>query len=169
MDDDHPTAELESREPTLEDLVHLCRELNQEGARYIVIGGFAVRAAGYARQTMDIDLLIEATLDNESRVFKALESLPDKAVRELRAGEVAEYTVVRIADEIVVDLMQRAGQIDYAQAVGEVDRRQVEGVEIPFASPRLLWRMKQPTYREKDRIDLLFLKRLFEQRGEQPP
>ena len=58
--DDHTaTPDLEAREPTVEDLVELCRHLNARGARYIVIGGFAVRAAGYDRRTMDIDLLIE--------------------------------------------------------------------------------------------------------------
>jgi hypothetical protein len=46
MANDHtPESELESREPTVEDLRNLCRELNRRGARYIVIGGFAVRAA----------------------------------------------------------------------------------------------------------------------------
>jgi predicted nucleotidyltransferase len=45
----------------------------------LAIGGFAIRAAGYDRRTMDIDLLIDTSLDNEARVLKALEILPDKA------------------------------------------------------------------------------------------
>jgi len=40
---------------------------------------------------------------------------------------------------------------------------------IPFASPRLLWRMKAVTHREKDAADLVFLRYWFAQRGEQPP
>ena len=39
----------------------------------------------------------------------------------------------------------------------------------PFASPRLLWRMKVVTHREKDAADLLFLRYWFAERGEQPP
>jgi len=51
MADDHtPEEALESREPALEDLVELCRHLNQAGARYLIIGGFAMRAAGYDRR-----------------------------------------------------------------------------------------------------------------------
>lgn len=51
MADDHtPEEALESREPSLEDLVELCRHLNQAGARYLIIGGFAMRAAGYDRR-----------------------------------------------------------------------------------------------------------------------
>ncbi len=57
------------------------------------------------RETMDVDLLIDTALENEARVYAALESLPDQAVKELQPGEVSEYTVVRVADEFVVDLM----------------------------------------------------------------
>jgi hypothetical protein len=45
--------------------------LNERGARYIVIDGFAVRAAGSNRLTMDVDLLIAIDAENESRVFDA--------------------------------------------------------------------------------------------------
>jgi hypothetical protein len=37
----------------------------------------------------------------------------------------------------------------------------VEDVDIPFASPGLLWRMKKNTYREKDIPDLIFLKQHY--------
>ena len=38
-DDRAPTSELEPREPTIEDLRDLCRELNKRGALYVVVGG----------------------------------------------------------------------------------------------------------------------------------
>ena len=63
-DDQQPDSNLESREPTLEDLRDLCRALNDRGARYVVIGGFAIRAAGYNRRTMDVDLLVATDPDN---------------------------------------------------------------------------------------------------------
>jgi hypothetical protein len=151
----------ESRQPTVEDLVDLCRRLNELEAKYIVVGGFAIRGAGYIRETHDLDFIIDSELENEAKVFKALESLPDKAVLELQPGEVAQYTVVRVADEIVVDLMQSASGIAYDEASKDVVIRTVEGVPIPFASPRLLWRMKKNTYREKDAPDLLFLRQQY--------
>ncbi len=168
-DDRPPTPELEPREPTVEDLRDLCRELNQRQARYVVVGGFAVRAAGYFRRTMDVDLMVAADQDNESRVFAALATLPDNAVRELRPGELQQYNVIRVGDEIIVDLMCSAGGIDYGEASKDVVVREVDGVPIPFASPRLLWRMKAVTHREKDAGDLVFLRRWFAERGEEPP
>src|SRR5689334_13875412 len=141
-DDRASTAELEPREPTVEDLRDLCRELNKRGARYVVVGGFAMRAANYNRRTMDVDLVVAADLENEAKVFSALSTLPDNAVRELKPGELQQYNVIRVGDEILVDLMRTAGGIDYEEASKDVVVREVDGVAIPFASPRLLWRMK---------------------------
>jgi hypothetical protein len=170
MADDRPPddADLESREPTVEDLRDLCRALNERGARYVVIGGFALRAAGYNRRTMDVGLLVADDPDNEARVFSALSTLPDNAVRDLKPGELKQYSVIRVADEILVDLMRLAGGIDYAAAAADVVVREVDGVPIPFASPRLLWRMKTVAGREKDAGDLVFLRYWFTERGETP-
>jgi len=169
MADDRPPEELESREPTVEDLRDLCRELNRRGAKYLVIGGFAMRAANYNRTTMDVDLMVAADLENEAKVYSALATLPDNAVRELQPGELQKHNVIRVGDEILVDLLRSAGGIEYAEAAKEVVVREVDGVPIPFASPRLLWRMKIVTHREKDTDDLLFLRGWFAERGEQPP
>lgn len=116
-----------------------------------------------------MDLLIDTSLDNERLVFDALMTLPDQAIREVNPGEVAEYTVVRIGDEIVVDLMKSACGIDYAEASRDISWRELEGVRIPFASPKMLWRMKSRTHREKDIPDLIFLRRLIEGHGDSVP
>jgi len=152
----------ESRPPTVNDLLSLCRELNGRKAKYVVIGGMAMIQAGFVRGTEDIDLLIDASPENQAAVRKSLEILPDKAVSELREGDLERYVVVRVADEIVVDLLLSAGGVGYTEAQSETTIVDVGGVPIPFASPRLLLRMKQ-TGREKDALDLLFLRELLSQ------
>jgi hypothetical protein len=51
LEDDHPSessvAAGECREPSLEDLAKLCGDLNAAGAKYVVVGGFAIIQAGY--------------------------------------------------------------------------------------------------------------------------
>jgi len=166
---ERPAENLISRPPTEDDLVSLCRELNQRGAKYVVVGGFAVIAAGLPRVTTDVDLMVAADLENEGKVFSALSTLPDNAVRELQPGELQQYNVIRVGDEILVDLMVSAGGIRYAEAAKDVVVHELGGVPIPFASPRLLWRMKVVTHREKDAGDLVFLRQWFAERGEEPP
>lgn len=154
-------TQLEFREPTLDDLARLCDWLNTEHAKYVVVGGFAVRAAGYNRRTMDIDLLIDTSPENEAAVFRALSHLPDQAVSEARVGDVHEYGVLRVGDEFIVDLMKSGCGVHYQDAIQDADVRHVDGVDIPFASVPTLWRMKQ-TLREKDNADKLFLRQWAE-------
>jgi hypothetical protein len=174
MDDQNAGAkrdvkDLESRPPVQADLSALCRELNLRGAKYVVVGGFAIIAAGYPRLTTDVDLMVAADAENEAKVFSALATLPDNAVRELQPGELQQYNVIRVGDEILVDLMRSAGGIDYAEASKDVVVHEIDGVPIPFASPRLLWRMKVVTHRAKDAGDLVFLRHWFAERGQEPP
>jgi len=153
-------ARPESRPPLLEDLLKICRELNRHGARYVVIGGMAVIQAGFVRATEDIDLLVEASPENLERVQLALSILPDQAVRDVRPGDLDRYVVVRVADEVVVDLMKSACGIEYSAAAPEIRDVAIEGVPIPFASPSLLLKMKQ-TVRDKDKLDRAFLEELL--------
>lgn len=152
--------ESEPRDPESGDLLRICASLNRVGARYVVIGGMAMVLHGFNRGTEDIDLLVDRTIENIARLREALSILPDNAVREVRDTDVEEYGVVRVADEVVVDLMGSACGIRFEEAESEIDWRDIEGVRIPFASPSLLLKTKQ-TVREKDEIDRLYLKRLL--------
>lgn len=151
---------LESRPPTVDDLVKLCRSLNERGAKYLVIGGMAVIQAGFVRATADIDLLVDAASENQEKIRAALMELPDQAVRDMRADDLDHYVVVKVADEIVVDLMKLACGIDYEQASKSIQPVKVQDTIIPFASPELLLRLKK-TPREKDKVDRLFLEQLL--------
>ena len=152
----------ECRPPTLEDLLALCRSLNEHGARYLVVGGFAIMHHGFSRTTADIDLLVDGSPENQSRVKRALEFLPERAIAELGDDDMRQYLVVRVADEIMVDLMIKACGIEYSEASAEIVFAEVRGVRIPFPSPQLLLRMKQ-THREKDVEDRIFLHRKIAQ------
>ena len=161
MDDTDDGKNLESRPPTVEDLVKLCRSLNHAGARYLVIGGMAVIQAGFVRATADIDLLVDAAPENQEKIRAALMELPDQAVREVQPDDLDNYVVVRVADEIVVDLMKTACGINYVEASKSILRVNIQDTSIPFASPELLLRLKN-TVREKDKIDRLFLEQLLQ-------
>lgn len=155
----------ESRAPHVQDLVGLCRALNQEGARYLLIGGFAVILHGFVRSTKDVDLLVDPSEENIRAVKRALGTLPDNAAALLADDEVLRYPVVRIADEIVVDLLASACGVTYDEAFrAGIETFQLQGVEIPLASKELLIRMKD-TVRESDAMDVRFLRLRIEEEG----
>lgn len=155
----------ESRAPHVQDLVGLCQALNQEGARYLLIGGFAVILHGFVRSTKDVDLLVDPSEENIRAVKRALGTLPDNAAALLADDEVLRYPVVRIADEIVVDLLASACGVTYDEAVRVgIETFRLQGVEIPLASKELLIRMKD-TVRESDAMDVRFLRLRIEEEG----
>jgi predicted nucleotidyltransferase len=148
-----------SRQPRPEDLVKICAALNAEGARYVLIGGFAVIARGLERPTKDIDLLIDGAPDNIERIKRALAVLPDNAVRDVRVDEIERYDVIRVADEVVVDLMTIACGVTWEEANRDSEILDLDGVEIPIAGLETLIRTKR-TVRAHDAADREFLERL---------
>lgn len=143
-----------TRDPTLKDFVKLCAALNDAGAKYIVIGGFAVNFYGRSRATTDIDFLVSSAPENVERLKKALSILEDNAAADIKPNDVAELTVVRVMDEVVVDLLAAVGDVtfDNAEAITAV----INGVSIPVADLSTLIKTKRG-YREKDKDDLRFL------------
>jgi hypothetical protein len=153
-----------ARAPEPADLTRICRALNDAGARYLLIGGFAVLAHGAGRFTKDIDLLVDDAPDNVARVKRALAVLADNAVAEVSDTDVREFVVVRVVDEVIVDLMGRACGLDYAAAAADAETRDIGGVQVPVASPATLIRTKN-TYRPQDAIDREFLEGVLRDRS----
>ena len=158
--DDAPFA----RAPEPEDLARIARALNSRGARYVLIGGFAVIAQGAGRFTKGIDLLVDVAPENVARVREALSVLEDNAAAEIADDDVRRHTVVRVVDEVIVDLMGRACGLTYADVAPDAESRDVAGVSIPVASPATLIRTKD-TYRPQNAIDRAFLEGLINKPG----
>jgi predicted nucleotidyltransferase len=153
-----------ARAPEPDDLVRLCRALNDAGARYVLIGGFAVIAHGATRFTKDIDLLIDDDPENVALVRRAMSLLADNAASEVRDTDLREFVVVRVADEFIVDLMGRACGLSYADVVADSEQIEIDGVIVPIASPATLIRTKD-TNRPQDALDRAFLEGVVRDRN----
>ena len=81
--------------PTLHpDFRALIESLTRHGARFVIVGAHAMAVLGRARQTDDLDVLVEPTADNARRVAAALR---DFAGFE-RIAEAAEEHLTRPTD-----------------------------------------------------------------------
>lgn len=165
MDDEDDDRSARAPEP--DDVVRICRALNESGAHYLLIGGFAVIAHGAGRFTKDIDLLVDDAPDNVVRLKRALSVLADNAVAEIANDDIQRHVVVRVADEVVVDLMGRACGISYAEAARDAETLEREGVSIRVASPATLIRTKD-THRPQDALDRAFLEGVLRERAGRP-
>ncbi|MEQ1850192.1 MAG: nucleotidyltransferase [Chthoniobacteraceae bacterium] len=142
-------------------LLRVCSLLNERGARYLIVGGHACILHGHVRTTEDVDVLVEDSLENFQRVIDALSALEDHAAAELKPQDIAENVVVKIADEVEVDVSRQAWQVRYADAIATAEAVTIDGVRVPFVSLEMLIKSKT-TYREQDRADLVRLRDLLE-------
>ncbi|MBI5441065.1 MAG: hypothetical protein HY900_07630 [Deltaproteobacteria bacterium] len=150
-----------SRPATLDDLKTLIRALNQEGADYLLIGGYALFAHGYHRTTTDIDVLVPANRATGQKVREALMVLPDQAAREIDPAWFEEGENIRIADAFVVDIMLNACGETYETLAQYAETVDLEGLPIRTVNLEGLLRTKQ-SLREKDVADRLILERALE-------
>jgi len=139
----------------------VCRLLNHEEVRYVLIGGDAVILHGVLRVTKDVDVLIEPTIDNATRALRALRGLAFGFARELDPERVATRPFTIVGDTPRVDLLTVACGVTYEQAIRTCVPIKVEGVPVPLADVDTLIRTKR-SKRHRDLADIEDLERLGE-------
>src|SRR5258705_13960623 len=140
-------------------LLRVCSLLNRYNAQYLIVGARACWLHGYVRATADVDILVPEDMENHARVIAALSELEDQAAAELTPRDFVENIVVKIADEIEVDVSTRAWTVSYADAIVTALKITIEGVEVPYVDLQTLIRSKS-TQREQDKVDIQRLRSL---------
>ena len=74
---------------------------------------------------------------------QALRVLPNRSVDELGDEDIAEWVVVRVSDNILVDLMTEACGVGYEEAATGIEIENLQGEPIPFAGPELMLKLKR--------------------------
>ena len=112
-------------------LLRVCSLLNEAGAKYLVAGAYAMILNSIVRATEDVDILIEDSTENFRRVIEGLSHLADGAARELKPEDIAENVVVKIADEVEVDVSTKAWTVTYAEAIGNAHTVSSKACKFP--------------------------------------
>ena len=135
-------------------LLGLLQRFQAEGVAYVLVGGHAVRLNGFNRNTEDIDILLPSSLENGRKVIKALSFLPSSQELEEEWFEppAGEPENIRVADELLIDLLFAANGQTYESLQSHIRTLNVEGVEIRTLDIEVLLKTKTD-YRDKDRID----------------
>lgn len=147
------------------DIAQVCGRLNALGARYLMVGATAMQLWGTSRATQDIDILIEPTVENAARVLEALGTIGFGLAREHLPEEVAAKPVTIIGDSPRVDILTRAWNLRWSEAVLHATTFEVEGVSIPTASIDDLIASKR-TDRLQDAADIELLEEIRRLRNE---
>jgi hypothetical protein len=134
--------------------------LNKHKVEYVIIGGYAIIIHGFLRATEDIDLVLKMTHENVSKFQKALLTIyNDNDINEINFSELSNYSVIRYGtpDNYYIDVISKIGELfNYDNISKEI--KIIDGIEFITATAESLYEMKKNTYREKDKLDILFLK-----------
>lgn len=145
-----------TRPATWEDLKRIARYLDEAGAEYALVGGYALAAHGFNRFTEDIDLLVEPSLANSRRWIAALARLPDAAAAELAAHpdvfEHGQRYAIRINDELTVDVMPSVAGLSWQELCPHIQSLVIDGQPIRLLDLAGMLKTKQGA-RPKDQLD----------------
>ncbi len=147
-----------SRPATLEDLKKVIRSLTEKNAEYILIGGYALFSHGYHRATEDIDLLVPDSSVSSKAIIDSLMVLADNESANLEAAWFDEGENIRLADEIVVDLIFKTCGETYESLKSYIEVVDLDGIPVKTLSLQGLIKTKQ-SRREKDTLDRIVLER----------
>ena len=150
-----------ARPASVEDLKLLLRALADNGVEYLLIGGYALYALGYQRGTVDIDIVLQPTVEQGVRVRHALLMLPQGVAKDIDPAWFPEGETIRVADAFVVDLMFNACGETYQSLLPYALTIDFEGVPVRTLNLEGLLKTKQ-TSRDKDRLDRLILERALD-------
>jgi hypothetical protein len=142
-------------------LLHVLKRFQEEGVRYVLVGGQSVRLNGFLRNTEDIDILLPHSVDNGLRVIRALNFLPSAAQLDAQwfASSTEEPENIRVADDLLIDLLFAANGETFDSLQAHIKTLQVEGVTVQTLDIDGLLKTKTD-YREKDVLDKQALRRL---------
>ncbi len=135
--------------------------LSRADVRYLVVGGIACVMNGYARHTVDLDILVDADPANIRRLLAQLESVGDGYARELRVEDFPEEEgAVRLVEDFPIDIFTRMAGRSYADMLTHRRVFREQDVDIPFVDVDGLILLKSGSVRGRDRIDVELLQRL---------
>src|SRR6201986_476302 len=153
-----------------EELVRFWKTLNENGVRYIMVGGFAIRFHGFNRSTDDLDMWLEDTIENRITLRKAFSELGYGDYASLETMQfVPGWTSFYIGGGIDLDIMTKMKGLEdlsFNECLEMASIADFEGTRIPFLHINHLIENKKIVNRPKDQIDVIELEKIRKIREE---
>ena len=138
-----------------DDFREFLRLLNDAGAEYLLIGGYAVGHHGYPRATADMDLWVAVSTANAAKLVDVFHRFgledPDlKPELFLERGKIIRMGMPPLRLELFTDI----DGVDFAECYAAREVADLDGLSVNLISLRHLRINKRATARHKDLDDL---------------
>jgi hypothetical protein len=138
-----------------QDFKEFIRLLNDNQVRYLVVGGYAVALHGYPRYTKDIDLWMEMTPDNASKIIQTLDQFGFGSLG-LKAEDFLEIdTIIQLGyPPNRIDLMTTLPGVDFDDCFKARLQIEIDETIVNFIDLENLKKNKEASGRNQDLADL---------------
>ncbi len=121
----------------------LLAKLARAEVKFIIVGGVAVALNGFVRTTEDVDILIESSVENVTRLLNELRNF-----------------AIRIIEDFPLDVFTIIRGKRYADLVGSTKPTRIDDVDVRYLDAETLIALKKDSQRDQDRIDVSALRSL---------
>jgi hypothetical protein len=148
----------------LQEILNIWKVFNEKNVRYLTIGGLAVNIYGYTRNTGDIDILIEDTLENKKNLRLAFASIGIGDFPQIETMQfVAGFTDFTISYDLRLDVMTSVKGLENENFENLFQNATIvilQEVPVYFLDYDNLIKTKKACNRLKDQLDIEELEKL---------
>ncbi len=143
-----------------EDYKEMLQILLNNEVKFLIVGAYAMGAHGYPRATGDFDIWVEASAENSRKIYKSLFEFgaPLLDISETAFVEKGVIFQIGVAPRRI-DIITHIDGVIFEEAYKTKELIEIESLRIPLISKENLIKNKQSTNREKDKIDVNYLKK----------
>lgn len=137
-----------------QDFRDLLHELSEAGARFLIVGAYALAAHGLPRATGDIDVWVEPTRENADLVYKALQAF-GAPLHDLTGDDLSTPGIVfqMGLPPRRIDILTQITGVEFDEAWANRTEARFGDLTVAVIGPRDLLRNKRASGRPKDLLD----------------
>ncbi len=147
----------------LNNILKIIEQLEKEQVDFIIIDELALILNGMPRTCDCLSIIVNMTKNNINNLRNALMILfNSELINGISYNELKKYKIISYISpkKDVIDLFS-SFEDTFSYDNTEYYEMELEGIKVKVATPKSLIEMKSKTNREKDKLDLLFLKELI--------
>lgn len=145
-------------------IVEIWKYFSQNNVKYLTIGGFAVNIYGYGRNTGDIDLYIEDSIENRNNLRKALNQIGIGDFENILTMQfVPGWTDFSLNFNLRLDLMTSVKGLEdftFDELLKKAFVVKIHEIDVYFIDYKSLIVSKKATNRLQDQLDIEELEKL---------
>jgi predicted nucleotidyltransferase len=138
-----------------QDFKEFIQSLNDNGVRYLVIGGYAVAFHGHPRYTKDMDVWVAMDAENAANIVKALEQFGFASLGLQASDFTAPDQIIQLGyPPNRIDMITTALGVDFDACYASRVQEEIDGIQVNFIDLESLKRNKKAVGRHQDLADI---------------